>query len=60
MDSDPKRIVRAWNREIEVEMRRHAARRDDGPWKIIVWIALAAMWFVALFAVLGLFGRLQG
>jgi hypothetical protein len=59
MESDPKRIVREWNREIEAEMRRRDARQEDGPWKIIVWVALAMLWFVALFAVLGLFERLQ-
>lgn len=59
MESDPKRIVREWNREIEAEMRRRDARQEDGPWKIIVWVALAMLWFVALFAVLGLFERLE-
>jgi hypothetical protein len=57
MEPDSKRIVREWNREIEEEIRRRDARRDDGPWKIIVWVALAVLWFVALFAVLGLFER---
>jgi hypothetical protein len=59
MESDPKRIVREWNREIEAEMRRRDARQEDGPWKIVVWVALALLWFVALVAVLGLFERLQ-
>jgi hypothetical protein len=59
MESDPKRIVREWNREIEAEMRRRDARQQDGPWKIVVWVALAVLWFVALFAVLALFERLQ-
>jgi len=59
MDSDPKRMVREWNREIEAEMRRRDARQEDGPWKIVVWVALAVLWFVALFAVLALFERLQ-
>ena len=57
MEPDSKRIVREWNREIEEEIRRRDARRDDGPWRIIVWVALAVLWFVALFAVLGLFER---
>lgn len=57
MEPDSKRIVRQWNREIEEEIRRRDARRDDGPWRIIVWVALAVLWFVALFAVLGLFER---
>ena len=58
MESDPKRVVREWNREIEAEIRRDA-RQEDGPWKIVVWVALAVLWFVALFAVLTLFERLQ-
>ncbi|HWZ67097.1 MAG TPA: hypothetical protein VNW89_04665 [Stellaceae bacterium] len=57
MEPDSKRIVREWNREIEDEIRRRDARRDDGPWKIIVWVALEVLWFVALFAVFGLFER---
>ena len=59
MESDPKRVVREWNREIEAEIRRRDARQEDGPWKIVVWVALAVLWFVALLAVLGLFERLQ-
>jgi hypothetical protein len=59
MESDPKRLVREWNREIEAEMRRRNAQQEDGPWKIVVWAALAMLWFVALFAVIGLFERLQ-
>ena len=59
MESDPKRIAREWNREIEDEMRRLATRRDDGPWKIVVWVVLEMLWFVAVFAVLGLITRLQ-
>ncbi len=57
MEPDSKRIVREWNREIEEEIRRRDARRDDGPWKIVVWVALGVLWFVALFAVLVLFER---
>ena len=59
MESDPKRLVREWNREIEAEMRRRNAQQEDGPWKIVVWAALAMLWFVALFAVISLFERLQ-
>jgi hypothetical protein len=59
MESDPKRLVREWNREIEAEMRRREARQENGPWKIVVWAALAMLWFLALFAVTGLFERLQ-
>jgi hypothetical protein len=58
MVPDPKRIVREWNREIEAEMRRRRAQQEDGPWRIVAWMALAVLWFIALFAVLGLFERL--
>jgi hypothetical protein len=57
IEPDSKRIVREWNREIEEEIRRREAQRDDGPWKIIVWMVLGVLWFIALFAVLGLFER---
>ena len=59
MESDPKRFVREWNREIEAENRRRDAGQDDGPWKIVAWVALGVLWFVALFAMLGFFERLQ-
>jgi hypothetical protein len=59
METDPKRFVRDWNREIETELRRRAAEQEDGPWKIVVWIVLAALWFAALFAAIELFERLQ-
>jgi len=59
MERDSKRIAREWNREIEAEARRLAARQEDGKWKIVVWVALEVGWFVTLFAVLGLFRRLQ-
>jgi hypothetical protein len=58
MEPDTKHIVREWNREIEAEIRRDT-RREDGPWKVVVWVALEVLWLVALFAVLGLFERLQ-
>jgi hypothetical protein len=57
METDHKHIVREWSREIEAEIRRREVRQDDGPWKIIVWVALEVGWFLALFAVLGLFDR---
>jgi uncharacterized membrane protein len=59
MESDPKRHVREWNREIEAEILRRNARREDGPWKVVVWMALAIVWFGVLFAVIGVFERLQ-
>jgi hypothetical protein len=58
METDHKQIVREWNREIEAEIRREA-RRDDGPWKIILWVALEVVWLLALLAVLGLFQQLR-
>jgi len=57
MEHDSKRIVREWNREIEVE-DRHLAARQDGWGKIVVWTVLELMWLVAVFAVLGLVSRL--
>lgn len=57
MESDAKRVVREWNREIDAELRRRDAERDDGPWKVVVWVALEVFWLVALFAVIGLFTR---
>ncbi len=59
MESDPKSVVREWNREIEAEMRRRNARQEDGPWKVVVWVVLTMLWFGALFAAIGLFERLQ-
>jgi hypothetical protein len=59
METDPKRFVRQWNREIEAEIRRGNAAREDGRWKIVVWVALEVLWFVALFAVLGWLARLR-
>ena len=59
MESDPKRVVREWNGEIEAEMRRRSARGEDGPWKVVVWVALAMVWFGVLFAAISLFERLQ-
>ena len=56
MEADAKRVVREWNREIEAEIGREA-RHDDGPWKIVVWIGLEVLWFVALLAMLGVFNR---
>jgi hypothetical protein len=44
MERDSKRIVREWNREIEAEWSRLASRQDDGPWKIVVWALLEALW----------------
>jgi len=59
VEPDPRRIAREWNREIEAETRRLAARQDKGWGRIVVWTALAGLWFVGLVAFLGLFKRLQ-
>jgi hypothetical protein len=59
MESDSERIVREWNREIEADMRRLAARQDDEVWKIVVWVVLEVIWLVGLVAVIGLFSRLH-
>ena len=59
MERDSKHIVREWNREIEAEIRRLAARQDDGKWKYVVWTVLEVIWLVAVFAVLGVFSRLH-
>ena len=59
MERDSRRIAREWNREIEAEIRRLAARQDDGKWKYVVWTVLEVIWLVAVFAVLGVFSRLH-
>ena len=49
---DSKRIIRQWDREIEDEIRREAARNTaSGPWKAVVWGALWVLW-LALVALL--------
>jgi hypothetical protein len=58
MQHDSKRVVREWNREIEVEDRRLGAGREGGWGKVVVWTVLEVMWLVAIFAVLGLVSRL--
>jgi hypothetical protein len=58
-EHDPKRIAREWNREIDREIRRFAQMREDGKWKIVVWVALALLWFAALFVGLSLVRSLQ-
>lgn len=58
MQHDSKRIVGEWNREIEAEDRQLAAAQNEGWGKIVVWTVLEVVWLVAVFAVLGLVGRL--
>jgi len=59
MERDSKRIAREWSREIEADIRRLAARRDDGKWKIVVWALLEAVWLVGLVLILGFLTRLH-
>ena len=59
-ESDSKRIIRSWNREIEDETRRAAARDGAGrPWKAVGWTALWLLWLVLLFALLAHVGSLR-
>jgi hypothetical protein len=51
MQRDSERIARQWNREIEDELRREAARPDArGPWKAVAWTALWVLWLALLVA----------
>lgn len=59
MERDSKRIVREWNRQIEAEMRRLAARKDDGKWKLVVWTLLEAIWLIGLVLMVGFLTRLH-
>ncbi len=44
-ERDSKRIIRQWDREIEDEIRREAARNAaDGRWKAVVWATLWLLW----------------
>jgi hypothetical protein len=52
-ERDTKRIIRQWDREIEDEIRRAAARdAAKGPWKAVVWGALWVLWLGVLVALL--------
>ncbi len=59
MERDSRRIAREWNREIEEEIGRLAARRDEGWGRVVVWTLLELVWLLAVFAVLGIFSRLH-
>jgi len=59
MERNSRRIAREWNREIETEIRRLAARQDQGWGRAVVWTVLELVWLVAIFAVLGVFSRLH-
>lgn len=54
-ERETKHIIRQWNREIEDETRRLAARgKDAGPWRALVWGAMWLLWLGALLALIGL------
>jgi len=59
MGRESRRIAREWNRDIEAEIRRLAARQDDGWGRVVVWTVLELVWVLAVFAVLGIFSRLH-
>jgi hypothetical protein len=57
-EGDSKRIIRQWNREIEDDLRRDAARdAQSGAWKAVSW---AALWLLWLLALVGFLGHLKG
>jgi hypothetical protein len=50
-ERDSKRIIRQWDREIEDEVRREAARNaDDRRWKVVSWGAMWLLWLALLVA----------
>ena len=52
-DRDSKRIIRQWDREIEDEIRREAARdTGGGRWKAVSWAAAWLLWLVLLVALI--------
>jgi hypothetical protein len=59
MERESERIAHEWNREIEAEIRRLAARQDEGWGRVVVWTVLELVWVLAVFAVLGVFSRLH-
>lgn len=57
-ERDPKRIARAWKREVDFEIRRHERERQKNiGWGIVVWIALGAAWILLLFELFIAFGH---
>lgn len=59
-EGDSKRIIRSWNREIEDENRRAAAREAaGGAWKAVIWTALWLLWLALLVALLAHIGSLR-
>ena len=59
MERESRRIAREWNQEIEAEIRRLAARQEEGWGRVVVWTVLELVWLVAVFVVLGVFSRLH-
>ena len=57
-ERDSKRIIRQWDREIEDETRRRAAR-GKGPWRAIVWGGLWLLWLGVVLGLVGLFKPLH-
>jgi len=52
-ERDTRTIIRQWEREIDAELRREAAReQEDGRWKAVVWGALWCLWLGLLFGVI--------
>jgi hypothetical protein len=51
---DTKHIIRQWDREIEDETRRAVARKDEGPWRAVVWGGLWLLWLGLVFGFIGL------
>ena len=54
MEPDTKHIIRQWDREIEDETRRLTARKDEGPWRAVVWGGLWLLWLGLVFGFIGL------
>ncbi|MGH7110695.1 MAG: hypothetical protein ACREFK_09720 [Stellaceae bacterium] len=57
MDRDPKRIVREWNREIEAELRRRAAKEGNQWGRNLLWALLALAWLLLVMELLGVLPR---
>jgi hypothetical protein len=52
-EHDSKHIARQWDREIEDEIRREAARdAAAGPWRAVAWGALWVFWLGLLLALI--------
>jgi hypothetical protein len=51
-ERDSKNIIRQWDREIDAELRRAAAReKSEAPWRAVGWAALWLLWLALLAAV---------